>query len=303
MPNLNAPGRSEANQSAAPTTYPQRIRAIYPEIPAQTSRPILGHGQNNDILIVDEALLFRFPRYSAGIAALERTTRLLRAIGPRLSRPAPDPLYTCFEPPTVGQVFVGHPLLPGEPLWLKTFEQSGDETIRQQIVDQLANFLVRLHDIPLADVLPDEAAHWDPLTSWANLYERIQRGLFPAMRPDARDGVARHFETFLSAPENRSIRPTLTHGDFGTSNILYDAATAQVTGVIDWDSAGPGDPATDLAAASLYGLDRLARVYPLSEAMRRRVEFYRGTFALQEAVFGLENGDKAAYESGLAGYR
>jgi aminoglycoside 2''-phosphotransferase len=32
------------------------------------------------------------------------------------------------------------------------------------------------------------------------------------------------------------------------------------------------------------------------------VQFYVGTFALQEALFGIENGDREAFQSGIADY-
>jgi aminoglycoside phosphotransferase (APT) family kinase protein len=173
---------------------------------------------------------------------------------------------------------------------------------RQLVVDQLAAFLRALHGVPVDEILPDEVAAFDPLAEWRDLYHRIRSRLFPAMRPDARDGVSRHFETFLGSPTNRQIRPTLVHGDFGTSNILYDPETGNVVGLIDFDSAGVGDPAVDLAAAYCYGLQRFAHVYPEVSAMANRVDFYRGTFALQEVLFGAENGDDVAYRAGMAAY-
>ena len=79
-----------------------------------------------------------------------------------------------------------------------------------------------------------------------------------------------------------------------------------ITGVIDFDSAGVGDPAMDLAAA-LTGPASFARcftrVYPVTEEIMRRVRFYQGTFALQEALFGIETGDHDAFRSGIDPYR
>jgi len=37
--------------------------------------------------------------------------------------------------------------------------------------------------------------------------------------------------------------------------------------------------------------------------MAERLAFYAGTFALQEALFGIENGDRQAFENGIAAYR
>jgi aminoglycoside 2''-phosphotransferase len=125
------------------------------------------------------------------------------------------------------------------------------------------------------------------------------------MRPEARTWSIEHFETFLRDPCNRDIAPVLVHGDFGVSNILYDAQQWCVTGVIDFSSAGPDDPAVDFAAASTLApdiLEHISSTYPAVQDARARVAFYRGTFALQEALFGIEHEDEAAFRAGIAGY-
>lgn len=38
---------------------------------------------------------------------------------------------------------------------------------------------------------------------------------------------------------------------------------------------------------------------PQLSALMDRVLFYQGTFALQEALFGLENGDEEAFRAGI----
>ncbi len=39
----------------------------------------------------------------------------------------------------------------------------------------------------------------------------------------------------------------LVHGDYGPQNVLLDAATLQITGILDWEWAHSGDPVEDLA--------------------------------------------------------
>ena len=61
-----------------------------------------------------------------------------------------------------------------------------------------------------------------------------------------------------------------------------------------------------MPAALAYGepfVRRFARLYPEIEAMEDRCRFYRGTFALQEALAGLRDGDPEAFERGMAPYR
>jgi aminoglycoside 2''-phosphotransferase len=42
--------------------------------------------------------------------------------------------------------------------------------------------------------------------------------------------------------------------------------------------------------------------YPGLDSLLARVRFYKGTFALYEALFGIENGDQAAFEAGMKTY-
>jgi aminoglycoside 2''-phosphotransferase len=235
-----------AATGAAP--YVRRVRQVYTDLGVRTTRVVRGHGQNNAVLLVDDALVFRFPRYPAGIARLEREVAVLRGIRGRVSLATPDPVYTAFGEWAVGKVFVGYPLIPGEPLWQETLDGIGDPAVLDALGRQVGAFLRELHAVPVAELLPDEAAAFDPLAGWRDLYARIRRRLFPRMRPDARDATARHFEAFFADPAGLPAAPVLVHGDFGTGNILYDPAARAISGVIDFGGAGPGDPAVDFAA-------------------------------------------------------
>jgi aminoglycoside 2''-phosphotransferase len=284
-------------------SYLERIRAVYPDLAIRSAAPIEGSGQNNAILLVNGDTIFRFPLYPPGAGRLAPLVSLLHLVGRSVTLPVPDPIYLAVDDPMPGRAFVGYPRIPGEPLWRDTFDILPSESVRQSLADQIATFLQQLHAVPLDDVLPDAVRTFDALSEWSDLYRRIRQKLFDAMRPDACTAVRHHFETFLADPQNRSIRPALIHGDFGSSNILFDPASNRLTGVVDFDSTRIGDPAIDLAAASCYGLDRLARSYPEVSDVIRRVQFYVGTFALQEALFGAENGDNDAFECGIATFR
>ncbi len=57
-----------------------------------------------------------------------------------------------------------------------------------------------------------------------------------------------HVEDVFNDEHNCHYAPALVHGDFGPSNILYDASRHSISGIIDFSSARWGDPAVDLAA-------------------------------------------------------
>ena len=140
----------------------------------------------------------------------------------------------------------------------------------------------------------------------ADMYARIRDRLFAYMRPDARREVTAHFQPFLESPDRYPFEPRLRHGDFGTGNILYDPDELSIVGILDFGGAGIGDPAVDFAGLlTCYGdafYRQCSAVYPEMEDALPRARFYIGTFALQEALFGIENDDPGAFERGMAGY-
>jgi aminoglycoside 2''-phosphotransferase len=196
-------------------------------------------------------------------------------------------------------------MLPGQPLWAEALAALADESALDRIARQLAGFLRTLHTLP-ADALGPDAPPGDSLATWATMFEQFREKLFPFMRPDARDAVARLFAELLEDLRCNPARPVLRHGDFGTGNILYDPRTRAISGIIDFGFAGLGDPALDAAALSAsYGemfLARCYQVYPELELMLPRARLYRGTYALQQALYALRDGNQEDFADGIAGY-
>ena len=139
------------------------------------------------------------------------------------------------------------------------------------------------------------------------MFTRVREDLFQYMRPEAQEGVTHHFEGFLQNPGVSAFRPALRHGDFGTSNLLWDPAMERLTGVVDFGDAGLGDAAVDFAGIlASFGHDfytRCSDYYPEMRAAVSRARFYAGTFALQEALHGLDTSDADAFGNGIAPYR
>ncbi len=51
-----------------------------------------------------------------------------------------------------------------------------------------------------------------------------------------------------------------------------------------------------------FFLRRFDKTYPEIESFWERIWFYKGTFALLEALFGIENNDKEAFSNGIEAY-
>jgi aminoglycoside 2''-phosphotransferase len=284
----------------------RHIHARYPALLIGSVRHESA-GQRSNVLVINDTLVFRFPRTSAEIATLASEASILRAIRGRLPLPTPDPSYENLETRAVGTAFIGYPRLPGEPLWRETL-LTQDQPLRHALAAQLAGFLQALHSVP-TDALPGDLPVQDGQAQWADLYSRIRDKLFPLMSPASRALLVRHFESYLDQADNASYPPVLRHGDFGPSNILFDASARTISGIIEFGSAGLGDPALDVASVmGPFGYGEafarsFAEFYPAVETLLDRARFYAGTFAVQEALWGLEHGDPEAFNSAIAAYR
>ena len=284
--------------------YLHHIQETCPDLVIESVRSPHSESQYNHILIINDTWVFRFPRYAHGVSAMLLENSLLGRIRTHLPLPVPVPIYISQNRTDVGQVFSGYRLLPGEPLFPDKLAGI-DQDKRQPLADQLAAFLRQLHAIPKQVHNLSEPPR-DSLDEWARMYAQIRTRLFDYMRPDACQQVVAHFETFLQEMDASPYQPCLRHGDFGGSNILYDPNHLVVTGIIDFSSLALGDPAVDIAAASTLSepfVLRMSRVYPEIGTMLPRARFYRATFALQEALSGLQDDDQDAFERGIAPYR
>lgn len=278
-----------------------RLRAI---VPHTTVRNLIrAEGQFNTVVLVNDTWVFRFPKSPAAADHLAREARLLRALAGRLPLPIPRPVYV-DESTDLEQAYMGYRMLPGVPVAREAVAALQEGPLRD-LADRLSEFMLALHDTPPALLGADEAPQ-DQRADWASLYEGVREQLYGYMRPEARDRVTQMFTEFLDAPTTFVWRPVVRHGDLGGANLLWDLASHRLTGAIDFASCGMGDPATDLAAVSTLGerlRDLVIERYGFDAGAVRRAAFYRDTFALQEAYFGLRDGDAASVESGLADFR
>ncbi|MCH7322107.1 aminoglycoside phosphotransferase family protein [Solibacillus sp. MA9] len=265
-------------------------------------------GQNNDVLIVNKSLVFRFPKYRNGIIQLRRETEILKYIKGIVSTPIPNPIYQSFEELEPGKVFTGYKLIDGVPLWKESLTGVKSVELVKGLAKQLVSFLVELHSISGEKASRDlKLKVRDPREEMYNLYDKIQNKLFHFIRKDAQKEISQFFEKSLKGKAFSNIDITLIHGDFGAANILWNPEKSMISGIIDFGGSGLGDPAYDFAGIlSSYGedfFDICINLYPNGNEISERVKFYKSTFALQEALHGIENEDRQAFEDGIKDYR
>jgi aminoglycoside 2''-phosphotransferase len=260
----------------------------------------LRSGQRHDVVRVAAAgEAWRFPRTAAALAAVNVSAARYTAAR-ELGLPAPSVLDVVDAP--LGVARMGTQLIGGvgmSPSVVDALAPAG----RARLVEDLAGLLARLRGAPSLP-WPGTDESWP--ARWLSLAERIRTSVLPLIEsPSGRRRAEADLNQAMAAAQDAGLLG-LTHGDLGGENIHLDPQTGHILGVLDWDDAAPGDPALDLAAINAHAppwlrAGLLAADRSLSELVVR-AQAYLGTFALQEALWGVESGDAGSVASGLARY-
>ena len=263
-------------------------------------------GQYNDVLSAETSngpLIFRFPCNEIGVATIQNELRILGRIQHQTTLPVPNPIYTSTDTQSPGRVFMGYLRLPGRPLLRDHLKTAASHTILKKWANQMVEFLIQLHHVPVTQF--SDLPHNETLPEFQEFYNDIRQHLFPHMSRTARQETAAHFENYFNNPALHHYPIALRHGDFGTGNVLYDPDTLDLTGVIDFGFTGLGDPAVDIAALSTLGdtfFGFVQAAYPNIEPLLERARFYKGTFLLYEALYGLITGNDDIFQEAINPY-
>lgn len=267
--------------------YAERVREIAPEIEVASVR-LNDEGLANDVLIVNEELVFRFPKNDFGFKCLKNELLILSLLKGRITLRIPEPFYASEDA-------MVYRMIPGEALRREMLLRLAEDE-QQRVADQLAQFFRELHgfpvdefsEIPAADMLRE-------YEGWVNAYARIREKVFPLLLPHVRDSVQEHFEQHLAERRNFEYELKLVDTDIPPYHIMFDRNLRRVSGIIDFGCAGLGDPAADLGVIMYnYGasfLRRFYRVYPEAETYTQRARFYAGAIEVRWLLTGIERGE------------
>jgi aminoglycoside phosphotransferase (APT) family kinase protein len=181
----------------------------------------------------------------------------------------PEPLFASADPSIFGKPFFVMRRMPGTAAAHRITRDPALAPNLPGIAGQLGRELARIHTIrpprPDLDFLtPDEQT--GPRQQIAGFRGYLDR--HPVPRPVLEWGI-RWLETHLPS----ALPPVLCHHDFRTGNYLLDQA--KLTGILDWEFAGWGDPHEDIGWFCSKGW-RFSRLDREAGGIAERAPFYRG---------------------------
>jgi aminoglycoside 2''-phosphotransferase len=272
-----------------PDRYIQKIRNVYPHLSLDRLE-FDRDGMNNDVVIIDRQLVCRFPKNDWAKASLKHEIEILRVARQFIDLPIPH--LDC-----VTDDFVSYAFIPGEALSRNQL-LGLDSATQEKIIEQLGQFYQQLHSIPNNTIanssIPPSIAQLSREDA-IELYDRVEQILFPHLWKHQRTWIREHFEPVINGTLNFDTPTVLIHGDLGCYHILFDRDRQCLSGIIDFGTAGIGDPAIDLAALlDNYGeavLKRMSKYYSGVEELIDRARFRAGIVWLQWALMGIQNND------------
>jgi aminoglycoside 2''-phosphotransferase len=166
-------------------------------------------GLVNDIAIINDDLIVRFPKTEQGIQIQLQEIDLLNTIRPHLKLRIPDPQLH-------DRAMVGYPRIQGSPL-TRELLASLPSHHQEALLTQLAEFLSDLHAIPTT-TRPSEANR--PITDWQEMLSSLESTLFPLLFNHQRQYILELFAPVISGRLDMNVEPVIIHGDLAPYHIL-----------------------------------------------------------------------------------
>jgi aminoglycoside phosphotransferase (APT) family kinase protein len=224
------------------------VREQFPELAVATLDP-MGEGWEHETYLVDDHVVFRFPRQAGGdYFEFEETVHSL--VSSVIGDIVGIPRITRWGRPSARfpYAFAGHELIPG------VAANNPSVRLNPALADDIGRVLARLHGIP--PEAATAAGVYSPALDKADLaagLEQIRRWVneVPEIRRHTPDPCA-WLDSASRAPDTYRGPPRFIHDDFQMEHVLVSLTTGRLSGIIDW-CGGFGDPARDFSYVLLHG--------------------------------------------------
>jgi aminoglycoside 2''-phosphotransferase len=250
---------------------------------------LIGEGWNSIVYVVNDELVFRFPKRDTCWIELRREIAFLEDVAEHL--PVAVPRYLCVAPESLaaphGYAVYRH--VPGDALDVRRLPDAE----RERATDTLAAFLRALHTFtPSPDVaalLPREDARTE-----AEEYRRVaEEAVVPDLSVAQANALREQFDEYSVGIEGHR-QPVVLHADLSREHIRASGCT--VTGVIDFGDVNVGDPDYDFTYLYLdFGWEFVAATahgYGCRDLERLRVKLRY--FALVDQIDTIAHGADVA---------
>src|SRR5688572_1660040 len=203
-----------------------KIELENPGLEIRSAR-FLGEGWTSLAYLVNNELVFRFPKRPEDWRELEREIAFLASAASEL--PLAVPVYTRVAPESTAAPcgYAVYRFLCGHALEVNAFAMEKQTAA----ADVLAAFLRALHAFKPSSQLGSLLPNDDARTLAENYLVHAEREIAPKLPPSQARVLRAQFGLYLGEPRNFLYEPAVLHADFSGDHILVKDGS--VTGVID----------------------------------------------------------------------
>ncbi len=219
---------------------------ITSQFPQLSAKPIqrLGYGWDNTVYLVGDEYVFRFPRRTIAIEAINMEGKMLPMLADYITLPYAKPVFYGVGNSEYPLPFLGYLYVTGE------FPSGLTDEQRAQSAAVLGQFLQRLHSFPI-QVAKEHGIQTDHgnLLAIASRKEKMlgfMSDLTVHLDEEERCLIADYLHQLNTARLQQ--RDVFLHGDLHFKNLLVDPS-GRVSGIIDWGDMSIGHPGCDLNIA------------------------------------------------------
>lgn len=245
---MNIKHQWEPEVTLEETTAFKLVKELFPELIIQKIK-FLGAGWDNTAFLLNDELIFRFPRREIAVPLLIAEWQILPNLKSYVSIPIPIPKWRGTPTSLFPWPFIGYKKLSG----FTACHANLSEKEREALAEPIAKFLTELHQAPKSilskcQIYGDNHARIDSEQLLPKIMKNLNElALLGLLEKNNR------LETLVMSLQN--LRPpnmsVIVHGDFYVRHLLVDALH-KLTGVIDFGDVHFGDPAIDLAIAHSF---------------------------------------------------
>ncbi len=242
-------------------------------------------GYDHDVIVLDQKIIFRFPKHADTKKLLKGEISLLRILSSQVSISIPAynlvaKDYSCASYPMIG----------GDSLTVGIFN-SLSESQKIKLAKDIANFLSELHSVSFAMVKGCNIRKQFAPQEFGKLHKNAKKYLYSKFSFKEID----IFEIFffkVSEVVQRTHKKVLIHGDFSGDHILLDEKY-NLCGVIDFTDRAFRDPAFDFVYMWDFGqpfVESVCRYYKGDKTgILQRSKVYVESKAIMNMIEAVKN--------------
>lgn len=287
-------------ESSRTTILLEKIKQHQPNVSYDKAECILS-GSDHEVIILDNKLVYRFPKANAPHDTLFDEAHLLMYLNQHIDG-VQIPQYTYVA---ADGSFGSYEYIHGDPLSTETLNGLSEDD-KDAAIHQIASFVSQLHATPLDIIEKCNVKRSNPEETYRTLEESVKTFAFYRLSKDEQETTLQYLAN-LRATLDDEFQSVLRHRDLKMDNVLWNAAEKQIK-IIDFGDREYGDPADEFRWLMHYGqnvLDKILGQYegPIDANLQSRIELQHIRPAFRSMWVGAERNDEQRFQSGYGMFR